>query len=137
MNNEYLCWINLIGEDIDGIFTYEFLFTSDPDTFWNDDFEVKPIGLCSNIEINEETYDLKRIVKTEIKLDLIQNNCCFSMQDCMDLIVAIAWENIDEYNEYPENGRLILNYADNYHKVEAKLAEKNILFEENGKQSNI
>lgn len=34
MKNEYLCFIKLIGKDIEDMYTYEFLFTDNPDEFW-------------------------------------------------------------------------------------------------------
>lgn len=63
----------------------------------------------------------------KIKLDLIQNNCCFSISDCYDGIVSMAWENMDEYEEYPEDGRLFFNFGETLSKVERKLAMKNII----------
>lgn len=127
MNDEYLCFVNCVGKDVDNIYTYEFLFTDDPDTFWNEDFDVKPLGLCSKIHIDERTYTSKVTFKTTIKLDVIQENCCFSMQDCMDGVVSLAHENIDDYDEYPDDGRLVLMYGEKYDDVIKKLAERNIL----------
>lgn len=34
MNDKYLCFIKLVGKDIEDLYTYELLFTSEPDTFW-------------------------------------------------------------------------------------------------------
>ena len=67
-------------------------------------------------------------VKMKIKLDLIQDNCCFGFQDCADGIIALAWENIDGYDEYPEErGRLFFRFGETFNEVENKLAMKNIL----------
>jgi hypothetical protein len=67
------------------------------------------------------------IVKTKIKFDLVQNNCCFGMQDCLDGIVAIAYEDIDEYDDYPNDGRLVFMFGEDYDEVERKLAMKGVL----------
>ena len=130
MDDRYLCFINLIGEDLNHIFTYELLFTSEVDTFWGENFEYFPCCLCNDIIPNKELYDVVKTIKTKIKLDLIQNSCCFSMQDAIDGIVAIAYENISDYDEYPDDGRLIFFYGETYTDVEYKLANKNILLEE-------
>ena len=64
----------------------------------------------------------------KIKLDLVQNNCCFSMSDCYDGILALAWQNIDELDEYPEEtGRLFFMFGETLDEVENKLAKCNVL----------
>ena len=52
---------------------------------------------------------------------------CFSMQDCMDGIVALAFENMDNYDSYPDDGRLFFMFGESLDEVERKLAMKNIL----------
>jgi hypothetical protein len=49
------------------------------------------------------------------------------MQDCLDGIVSVAWENIDDMSEYPEDGRLFFMFGESIDEVERKLALKNIL----------
>lgn len=94
-----------------------------------DDFEQFPAGLCMNLTPNEEDYDTIKTIKTNIKLALIQDSTCFGMQDAMDGIVAIGYEDISDYEEYPEDGRLILHYGITYNECEELLANKNIVFE--------
>jgi hypothetical protein len=76
---------------------------------------------------SEEYITEVHIVKTKLKFDLIQNNMCFGLQDAMDGIVAIAYENIDNYDAYPEDGRLYFMFGESYDDVERKLAMKRIL----------
>jgi len=122
--NEFLCFIKLIGEENDGIYRYEFIFTNDIDNF-----EViednEPCCLSETIE--PSTYEIIHIVKMKIKLDLIQDNCCFSFKHAKLGIVSIAWENIDELDEFPEEGRIFFKFGETYEEVENKLAIKNIL----------
>lgn len=128
MENEYLCFIRFVGTDIDEKNTYELLFTDDIDTFWGENFEYVPCCLCNELIPMEDKYNIVKVIKTDIKLNLIQDSCCFSFQDAMDGIIAIAWENIDGYDEYPEEGRLVLTYGMEYEDVENLLSEKNIVF---------
>lgn len=123
----YLGFIRLIGAESDGIDNYEFIFTNNIDEFWGENFEYKPCCLCNDLIPNDEYITEIHKIKTKIKFDLVQDNCCFSMQDCMDGIISLAWENIDEYEEYPEDGRLVFNFGESYDDVERKLALKNIL----------
>ena len=122
-----LLFIRLIGEENDGYYRYEFIFTDNPDEAWGDDWEYKPSGLVNTLIPSDEYITEIHIVKTKIKFDLIQNNMCFGMQDCMDGIVALAYENIDEYENYPEDGRLFFMFGESFDDVERKLAIKNIL----------
>jgi hypothetical protein len=127
LNEVYLCFIRLIGEENDGYYRYEFIFTDNPDDVWGEDWEHKPIGLINNPTPSDDYITEIHIVKTKIKLDLIQNNMCFSMQDCLDGIVALAWQNIDELDAYPEDGRIYFMFGESLEDVERKLALKNVL----------
>ena len=127
LNEVYLCFIRLIGEENDGYYRYEFIFTDSPDEVWGEDWEHKPIGLINNPMPSDDYLTEIHIVKTKIKFDLIQNNMCFSMQDCLDGIVALAWQNIDELDAYPEDGRIYFMFGESLEDVERKLALKNVL----------
>jgi hypothetical protein len=50
------------------------------------------------------------------------------MQDCMDGIIALAFENIDAYENYPDDGRIYFMFGESIDDVERKLAMKHILF---------
>ena len=122
-----LCFIRLIGEENDGYYRYEFIFTNKIDEAWGEDFNVKPACLINNLMIDDEYIYEIHIAKMKIKLDLIQDNCCFSVSDAMDGICAIAWENMDTYDEFPEDGRLFFKFGETLEEVENKLAIKNVL----------
>ena len=122
-----LCFINLIGEESDGYYRYEFIFTDNIDEVWGENFDQKPACLVNDLKVSEEYVYEVHIVKMKIKLDLIQNNCCFGYQDCTDGIVSLGWENMDEYDSYPEEGRLYFMFGETIEEVEEKLAVKNVL----------
>ena len=123
----YLCFINLIGEEVDGYYRYEFIFTDKIDEVFGEDWEYKPAGMVNTIIPSDEYITEVHIVKTKIKFDLIQNNMCFGMQDAMDGIVSIAYENMDSYESYPDDGRLFFMFGESFDEVERKLAMKSIL----------
>lgn len=124
-----LCFIKHIGENIGGQNIYKLLFTSDVDSFFGENFEYKPCGLCNELIPNEGSYDEEYTFITNIKLDLIQDSTCFGFQDCMDGCVALAYENMDDYDEYPEPCRLVLQYGMDIDEVMGKLAQRNIIME--------
>ena len=86
------------------------------------------ILICSINSREKRKINIKHIgEKMKIKLDLIQNNCCFSISDCYDGVIALAWENMDDYDEYPEEGRIFFKFGETLEEVENKLAIKNVL----------
>lgn len=130
MENVNLCFINFIGTDIDGNNTYEFLFTHDIDTFWGENFEIVPSGLCNQLTPNEDSFNIVKYIKTDLKLCLAQNSCCHSFQDTIDGILALAYEDISTYDYYPDDGRLVFHFGEQFNDVELKLAKKHIVFKE-------
>ena len=122
-----LGFIRLVGEERDGLYRYEFIFTDNIDEFWAENADQKPACLVNDITPLEEYVTEVHTIRTKIKLDLIQNNCCFSVSDCFDGICCLAWEDISAYEEYPEDGRIFFRFGETYEEVEEKLAMKNIL----------
>ena len=122
-----LCFIRLIGEENDGFYRYEFIFTDNVDEVWGENFDQKPACLVNNLMVSEEYVYEIHIVKMKIKLDLIQNNCCFSVSDCYDGCVSLAWQNLDNETEYPEDGRIFFKFGETLEEVENKLAIKNVI----------
>lgn len=117
----YLCFIRCIGEENDGFYRYEFIFTDRIDSVFGDGFDQKPSCLVNDLMVDEQYVTEVHIVKTKIKLELIQDNCCFSVSDCYDGIVSLAWpKNIEENSLY-------FNFGEDYESVKKKLAEYSIL----------
>ena len=127
LKDVFLLFVRLIGEENDGYYRYEFMFTDNPDEAWGEGFEYKPCCLVKDLVPSDEYITEVHIVKTKIKFDLIQNNMCFGMQDAMDGIVSIAYENMDAYESYPDDGRLFFMFGESIDEVERKLAMKSIL----------
>ena len=123
---EKLAFVGRIGKGNDGNYVYELLFSMAIDEVWGEDWEVRPAGICGVIAPGEDTFDLRKVVTCPIRLDLAMNNSCFSMQDCTDDIIPLAWENIDDLDEYPDSGRLVLRFGETYANVEDKLARRGV-----------
>jgi hypothetical protein len=117
-----LVFVNRIGSDLKGKFEYEFIFAADIDRVWGEGWSTVPSGICSRHDKMpvESTYDYVFRVSGRIKLDVAQDNTCFSMQDCIDGVVALAWENINDYENYPEY-RMIFRYGENIEVTEKKI----------------
>lgn len=123
-----LVYINLVGMNADKEYLYEFYFSEEPELAWGVDWDRKPSGICNLSVPQKQVYDEIKMIKTDIILSLAQNNTCFSMQDCKDGIVPLGWEDIDLYEEYPENGRLVFPFGLNITDVELALGKRYLNF---------
>jgi hypothetical protein len=79
-----------------------------------------------NLLIDDSQYEYVKELKTEVTLDLQQDNTCFSFQDCRDKIVAIAYENLDDAEFYPEPCRIVIHFGDYIDDVERMLARRDM-----------
>jgi hypothetical protein len=124
-----LIYINSLGKGYDNMFIYEF-YVGETEGFWMMDFNVRPSGICNLGVPEKDSYNELKILKTQIKLDLAKNSSCFSYQDCIDKIISIGYENLDSYEFYPEDGRIVLQYGMLIDDVEAILANRDLTFED-------
>ncbi len=122
-------FIKKIGKSNDDMNVYEFMFSDDIESVWGLDWEVKPANICNIQTLDKDMYKKKYILKSNIDLFLIQKNNCFSMQDCIDGIVPLCWEDISEYEEYPDNGRLVIHFGKPIEEVNYLLSLKGLKLE--------
>lgn len=115
-----------IGENADGDNIYHFLISEDCENTWAEGWENKPACLMRDLTPEDDMYDYIGEVITELDFDLAQYNSCYSMQDCRDKIIALVSENLDNADEYPEEGRIVIHFGDNIDKVNKMLAKRNI-----------
>jgi hypothetical protein len=118
-----LIYINEIGSDWEGNNIYEFLFSqSDLTNVDGDDWDAYPASGIPNPPGSNFVNKVGRLT-TELKFHLIQNSDTFAVFDAVDGVIALAWENLLDYDEYPEK-RLYFKFGDEIRIVEEKLYEK-------------
>ena len=122
-----IIYVLYVGRNIDGDNIYHLLVSDDCEKTWAEGWENKPACVMRDLTPENDMYEYVIELKTELKLDLAQENCCFSMQDCRDNIIALASENLEEAEEYPEDGRIVIHFGDLVENVEKMLAKRNIL----------
>ena len=125
---ENLIYVNLMGKNADDEFLYEFYFSDDIEMVWDIDWDVKPAVICNLSVPQKVNYNTIKLLKTNILLNVSQKNSCFSMQDCRDGIIPVAWEDIDGYDEYPD-GRIVLPFGIEMGELENKLSIRSLAFE--------
>lgn len=121
-------YIHFEGETSDGLNVYHFLLTETPEDVFAEGWgEIPACNIQSSLMLPpDDQYSFIKEWKTNIKLNLAQNNCCCSFQDCRDDCVALAYENIDEYEEYPEPLRFVWHYGQLMSDIDAELAQRNM-----------
>jgi len=119
-----LVYINKVGQNWKGDYIYEFLFS---DILKSKDIDGE--GWDSYPSSGNPEPPQRKFIKktgsliTKMKLDIIQESDSFAMWDAVDGIIALAWENLDGYDEYP-NSRLFFTFGEDIKSVESKLYEK-------------
>lgn len=120
-------FVHQVGVDGEGKNVYHFLIGTNAEDAWAEGWYEKPAANIpfEDMILPQEMYQYCKELHTDIKLDLAQNNSCFTMQDCRDHVIALAAENLDEAEEYPEQGRVVIQFGDLLDDVEAMFARRN------------
>lgn len=126
--NLHLVYVEPIGLNSHDLFEYDFLFSETPDIVWGEDWAEQCPAACDNMRPGNEMISKVERLTTIIPFGLAQKNTCFSMQDCIDGIISLAWEDLSEYEEYPEPLRLIFRFGESFESVEDKLAQRSQFF---------
>ena len=124
-----LVYINKIGQNWKGNYIYEFLFSDILKDIDGEGWDSYPSS--GNPEPPEGRFIKETgLLNTTLKLDLVQESDSFAMWDAVDGVVAMAWENMEGYDEYPEK-RLFFSFGEDIELVNDKLYEKDIVLNYN------
>lgn len=126
--NLKIVYIIYIGKNADNLNVYHFLLSENCEDTFAEGWNEKPSCNISHeiLKPDDTQYEYVKELKTNIKLDLAQDSCCTSMQDCRDHIIALAFENLDDAEEYPEDGRIVIHFGDYVDDVESMLAKRDL-----------
>ena len=120
-NNLHLVYINPIGKDSNNLYEYEFFFSETPDIVWGQDWNIACPAACENTLPDPETYSEVKTLKTEIPLFCVQQNTCFSLQDCIDGIVCLGYFQTDK-------GIVKFDFSETIYNVIEKIENNNFIF---------
>ena len=124
-----LVYINKIGQNWKGNYIYEFLFSDIVKDIDGEGWDSYPSS--GDPEPPEGRFIKETgLWNTTLKLDLVQESDSFAMWDAVDGVVAMAWENMEGYDEYPEK-RLFFSFGEDIESVNDKLYEKDIVLNYN------
>ena len=111
MGKLYLIYVNRIGEDWTGKQLYEFLFSDKIENVDGDDWDAYPASGRPSPPNGNFVKRVGRVVTEDLKFKLVQNSSEFAVWDAVDGVVALAWEDMDDYDEYPEN-RVAIHFGE-------------------------
>lgn len=125
MKNLFLIYINHVGKDYKGNRIYEFIFSDSIENIDGDEWDTFPAS--GRPEPPHDIY-IKSVGKleSELNLDVVQNSDTFAVWDAVDGVIALAWENINSYDSYPEH-RLSFRFGETKEDVESKLYERDLI----------
>lgn len=123
-----LVFVKPICKNTDQTYEYDLFFSDTPDIVWGVDWEVNTPGLVSSDEITPDSTTYNKVVriKTSFPLKTIEETYCYSMEYAIARIIALSWIDIENMEEYPEKGRMVLYFGDSYGHVKGVLSEFNI-----------
>ena len=114
-NTLMVIYVLYVGKNTDNEYIYHLLISNDKEKTWAEGWENKPACVMRDLTPEDDMYEYIAELKTDLILDLAQDNCCFSMQDCRDNVVALASENlegdtVDEVEKMLAKRDILINY---------------------------
>ena len=122
-----LLFINELGPNYKHENIYEFIFGSETEELWGDEWDARPAhGKPGPPELQYiETVGV--LNNTKVTLDLVQNSDYFSMEHALDNVIALGWETYEEDYENGEEERLVFHFGETLQKVKDKLYSRHII----------
>ena len=129
MKDLFLIYMNKIVNDYKENYLYEFIFSDSIVDIDGDDWDTFP---ASGRPSAPHDHFIKKVgrLESEIKFDVIQDSDTFAVWDAIDGVIALAWENINAYDSYPEK-RICFKFGEPISEVETKLYEKDLTLQYN------
>jgi hypothetical protein len=106
-----LVYVKPICKNTDGTYEYDFFFSETPEYVWGQDWDVDNPAINGDLTPDQTTYNKVYRVKTTLPLKTIEETSCYSLEYATFGILALAWIDIENLDEYPENGRATMHFG--------------------------
>jgi hypothetical protein len=123
-----LVYVKHICDNTDGTHEYDFFFSNTPEYVWGPFWDIDSPSSNGDITPDRTTYEEVKRVVTTLPLKTIEETSCHSMEYATYGILALSWIDIENLDEYPEHGRLVLRFGDKEDDVSEMLATYNWQF---------
>lgn len=114
---EKLVYVEKFCEASENEHYYMFYYSDVPDIVWGVDWNIYSPVNCEDTRPEETTISSREIVKLTLSLKTAEELSAYSMEYCTFNMLALAWIDIENLEEYPENGRCVLHFGDDKEKV--------------------
>lgn len=124
-----LVYVKPVCKNTNGTYEYDFFFSETPEYVWGPDWDIDSPSSNGDITPEESTYsEIKRVITT-LPLKTLEETSCYSMEYATYGILALAWIDIENLEEYPENGRMVLKFGYSKSDIEKLLETQSWKFE--------
>ena len=114
MNDKlYIVFAENTGKDDSGNYFYRLLFSKSPEIVWGDNFNETPAAIIPDLEPDSSSIDKEYLLTTKLHFETAVESTWFSIQDCIDGIIALMFYvgneksisvnfgmEFDEFNKY-------------------------------------
>ena len=131
-NDSVLVFVKPICKNTDQTYEYDLFFSDTPDIVWGVDWECNTPGLITSDEITPDSTTYSKVVRIKLPFPLktVQETYCYSMEYAIARIIALSWIDIENMEEYPEKGRMVLYFGDTFEHVQGVLSEFGIFIKD-------
>ena len=133
MDKLFLIYINVVGKNYQGNYLYEFIFSDSIKNIDGEEWDTFPASGRPQAPHDKFIKKVGRL-ESDLNLDVVQNSDTFAVWDAVDGVIALAWENINAYESYPDK-RLCFRFGETIKDVEEKLYEKDLILKYNKENS--
>jgi hypothetical protein len=125
----YLVYINGLGPNYKGDNMYEFIFSDNIKSIWDESWDSKPANGYPKPPELEYIKKVGVLKNTSIEFELIQNSDFFSFTDSMDDVISLGWEKENEDVDFTITKRLVFRFGESEQQVKDKLYERDVVLE--------
>lgn len=119
-----LAYVNPVGKNTHGQYEYEFFYTDRIELVWGENWDEPYALYGGDMMPYEGTYTKIKRVVTDIPFACAQQNSCFSMRQCVEGCIALCYEDINGYENYPEPFRIVFQFGEDESSVDEKLSTR-------------
>lgn len=121
-DNLSLVYIRPVSKNLDKIYEYDFFFSDTPDIVWGPDWDVPTPSVNGDLTPDPTTYKLIKKVKTTMPIKTAEETSCHAMEYTIYGIMPLGWIDIENMEEYPENGRIPMYFGEKSADISHKLS---------------
>lgn len=107
-----LVYVKPICKNTNGTFEYDLFFSDTPEYVWGPDWDESNPSINGDITPDETTYSKITRILTTLPLKTLEETTCYSMEYATCGIMALAWIDIENLEEYPQVGRMVMKFGE-------------------------